>query len=754
MKFTYSGIIAVCCILLLAFSALGQKKPEKLPDDIKEPCRTFFIDFDQDGKMVGFPHAVIRKKDIVVFRVRTETNYYKVQLTAMKDKLKKLAEFMALNPEISAYLFCDSHARDAFAKELTDNIKKIDAIPFAIDTQQFSKALPLALYRNKIFNGQFEMGIRNGNKDIVTLPMNAKALSKKNCYYFYSDPKKIGDLIGDGCTSCQADSLNFNLIYHDPMNATVIDWYKGLYKDSYLNAQVGRKLIIAIRAFKASQTCDNASTVLGDVSGYASWIKPWLWLTGGALTLNPVGLLTKPQSMKIDARVTEISRNIDSLQQTGSFIDSTKKYLIPEYQRGRRVLPTIIHAGNVNKSRIDALSKEKEGLQKIVAADKKLRLTTKVYYSGVLFFKNDHLIVQKQYDAANKYRPVPTGARTTYRLRELPENEQVNVMVNNATVSINYKFAVTDAAFNDLEEFTKLTVDALSNTGLTSVLDPAMAATYNKLTAFLASVKDEQKNITSLRVASGETPPIADCGFVCADLPKFIPFILGYYDANAAFFRGTSTDITALVPGQVGAVADTTFKYHTVAYDITHASESDAPYTRNFTIQTYQKDPTKTTDIQKGFVNIGKLRFFQLAAGVAVNRSPVTVSTVDTTKKGFKINSADNSSTVILGFKFYPFRSYQRDRSILPRYIEKRVHFSASLSVLHPLDNFYFGGGYDIVPGLAIDLGWNYYKYTAYTISNNTITNTAVNYQWSDKNYISVTLNPVLFTQLVKTFFK
>jgi hypothetical protein len=80
------------------------------------------------------------------------------------------------------------------------------------------------------------------------------------------------------------------------------------------------------------------------------------------------------------------------------------------------------------------------------------------------------------------------------------------------------------------------------------------------------------------------------------------------------------------------------------------------------------------------------------------------------------------------------------------------VSVFAGFDFLHPLNNFYVGGGYDVIPGLSVLAGNNYYLRTFNEIQNNQIINTTKSYRSGGFVY-GVTVNPILFAQFIKTFF-
>jgi hypothetical protein len=152
-------------------------------------------------------------------------------------------------------------------------------------------------------------------------------------------------------------------------------------------------------------------------------------------------------------------------------------------------------------------------------------------------------------------------------------------------------------------------------------------------------------------------------------------------------------------------------------------------------------------------LKVGALRRMQLAGGFAVVHNPVSQTAIDTTGNGFRTSSSSsNVSSAILGVKLYPFKTYLRDGSFIPRYPFRRLSVLLAFSIPKPLNNFYVGGGYDVVPGLTFTMGWNIYKQNYYQVQNARIINSTTRYA-NGGAYYGVTVNPIILVQFVKLFF-
>jgi hypothetical protein len=338
---------------------------------------------------------------------------------------------------------------------------------------------------------------------------------------------------------------------------------------------------------------------------------------------------------------------------------------------------------------------------------------------------------QKQFDASNNFRPVLLKYFQRRKINEIPENENLYIAVHNIPQNIKLKIEEKALQFNDQEEFTKLVSDQLSK------ID------FSNLDA--STVKNLEDFVSSLGVAGSVESKLKGASITDEDCASGLKPLLKNFSAKIKSGFITFPPDTSLFV-EVASIGPL---YRTQLDPIT---SFETPYRDSITIKAvYTKD--SSAPVAKTFVKVGRLSFIQLAAGMAVNKEPVSITKIDTSGNGFRVSSSDNRAKAIFGVKIYPFRNYNRDHGLIPRYPLRRLSVMGAFELLHPLDNFYIGGAYDIVPGLAFSAGVNYYLQTRYQIENNVVTNTSRSYEKSGA-YYSVVVNPVLFVQFVKLFFK
>ncbi|MBO9564055.1 MAG: hypothetical protein J7621_14825, partial [Niastella sp.] len=307
----------------------------------------------------------------------------------------------------------------------------------------------------------------------------------------------------------------------------------------------------------------------------------------------------------------------------------------------------------------------------------------------------------------------------------------VHIAIHNIPQAIKVKIDEKSLPFNDQEEFTALVSDLLSKIDFSGL----PGANIQNLEAFFASfgVPGGEKSILK-----GASQDQSECQ------TSLQPFVKRF---SQSIKRGYIT-----FPPDTSLFEDVAVNGPLYRTQLDPITAFEAPYRDSITIKAIVKSDS-TVDAAKTYVKVGKLRFIQLAAGIAVAKEPISLTKIDTAGNGFKVSTSDNRARAIFGVKIYPFRNYNRDHSIIPRYPLRRLSVMGAFDMLHPLDNFYIGGAYDIVPGLAFSVGANYYLETRHRVENNVIVNTSRSYEKSGA-YYSVSVNPVLFVQFVKLFFK
>lgn len=701
------------------------------------------IMFSPDGKMINFPRAVITQSSRISFTVKVPVEYLQAQQKTMQDLLAQTEKNLV--DRHAAYLCFFKDRIDSFIKGL-HKINEVLKNEFCqlqsigVDNVK-SDYIPVKDWFNNVLNNQFEVKIYNGSSCVQTITLTAAAC-KSGCVLFESPCKQLSKMLCNGCLPDKLEELDFQFIKHDPLNFTLVNWYNTVTEKLMADGKATTEAIDSVLGTAATETnCNNfQSKDLSAMEFLSTWFRNWFWLTGGDLTLDPFKNLPKSKKEAIQKRIDDYTVEINDLNEKLKFNDSVKAKLKAR-PHNIYMFSRLVNRGDELKKELTRITKQKTDLEEQLknAGDnsKNLLEANTVLYLGKLAlsrkfleFKGQEFInVQKQFDASRSYSPVYYSKRELQRVTEIPENESVKILIQNLDAKAGVKLDEKIQDFNDLEEFTKLVGDELGKVDFSSV----SSQTFSNLTTFFQSLT---RGVAPLTFAADT---VTGCG-ACSEFQKYLAALWGDYQKG----------IVSFPPEKVVSSAVTINSSPMFKSELLTIKDADAPYRDSINFKQFvDKD---TTVINKTSVKVGRLRFIQLGAGVAFNRNPETQTTIDTTGGAFKVSTTDNEVAAIVGFKVYPFRSYNRDNNLLPRYPLRRLSFFGGFEIIHPLKNFFVGGAYDIVPGLAFSYGANFYQATDYAVQNGAIIKISNTYKKSGA-YYSVMINPTLLVQVVKLFF-
>lgn len=727
-------------LILFGKTTLGQLSPfRELIRDRQD------ITFDTSGKMISFPLTFNSSNTQVCFRVQTPRNIYQPWLQQLKQHLSATKKYLETDKVISAYdcLFKGNNEMNDY-KALIDSVL---ALPDYCTEAQLRDTIGnnvdmwipvLKLIGN--VNRQYLVKVYKQNICIDSIWLAPPKDCGNFCDYFSSGYQKLNK----DCKSCAAtptDQLRFELVHINPWNKTIRDWYNE--KTQELTRRHSRSFNRFLIAFDSlgSPTVSPAefNFAVDKIQLLRPWFKYWFWFNGGVLSLDPFKVVTENGKNSLTASIAVREKRVLNLKEKLQFMDSAKKELrkrasnltdLEDIQDMQALLNRQIE--NINKEIADSAKILKgNGFLARIGSDT-------INYEGRLqpsksFFatRNRSINPQKQFDAFQDYKPVKMSFFQQRKVKEIPENERMHIAIHNVSQAVKIKLDEKSLAFNDLEEFTALVSDLLSKIDLSSI----PAANIGNLEAIAKSFGvPNLKNLSE--AGAGEIPE--HCW------QRLKPYVSQFSGLMTKGYITFPPD-----PGLFDKISTVGPVYRTQLDPVT---AFEAPFRDSINIKAvFSKD--STVDVGKTYVKVGKLRLIQLAMGIAVAEKPVAVTKIDTAGNGFKVSSSDNRAKAIFGFKLYPFRNYNRDHGLIPRYPLRRVSLTAAFEVLHPLDNFYFGLSYDIIPGLGFSYGKNLYLETRHRVENNQVINTSRSYKESG-GYYSVMVNPVLFVQFVKLFFK
>jgi hypothetical protein len=678
-------------------------------------------------------------------------------------------------------------------KEKTCLFECVDAFPYA----------PTGAFLSTLFDPNYEISYLNGTSVVRTEKLTKLEYDKKkDCFYFTGSCTKIDDMLCKDCGRRAVDEISVKLVGSDPMTSAIKSWFE--IQNNKI-AEENKKTIMGalVEIQRTGISSEDKETQIGILKSLLEkWFPYWFWYTEGDLVVDPfespnpenlkklienseraldsmraqkafidaalskvgqsagelelflfiqnksqlfsrqidsIAMLSttaqaKLQSersaeerQKLQAKIKEYSFGKDSLMRLKKYIDSSlsKVAMLGNFQLFRILQDS---SSSLN-AKINTVSKIKDqAVKNLASRSKKLpKLQARNYLNKVDLFvsRPNNIQPQLQFDWNNGYKSTARTKRELHRTTELPDNETGVVLLHNVDSSANMKFSQYRSSFADDEEFTQWVRELLAKIDLSSIPADILTNLQNFTRSFIGSPDFK----------AGSSSP---CERLYSILTK-----LGqqYAQGIGIVFYKELPFIETLPAKPLYASKSEKVKFN-----------SEFPFKDSIVVK--QEFSGKDSVMMQTFVKVGKLRFVDVALGIAFTTKPVPVTTIDTSAGGFKVSSEkDNEARAIVGIKLYPFQSYKRDRWLLPRYPLRRLSVLGGFEMLHPLDNFYVGGCYDIVPGLGFSMGANFYLKTSYKVENNKIIDTYRSYH-SQGIYYSVVMNPVVVVNFVKLFFK
>lgn len=682
---------------------------------------TIHVRFDSTGQMVKYPTPVVRGRDDIQFSVEVPRALLDSELVAFKALLQADSGYLADPLVNGAYkAFINTDTIDDYTAAVRDLLAHWPSSCASRITSN-NLHLPVDAFFQNLYDNQFEILVMDRSRKLDVVQLAADNGHCTDICVRFIGTVHLHRYFCKNCPSMPLDSLRFQLVRFNPLTKTAADWYKVAKNRGFqqLNYDDVINQLLALDGAHPNTIARNLVTSL------RGWFMDWFWLSKGQFVLDPFRQISKTKVSDATCRASMLDSTIGMLRERLAFNDSVKRH-VPFKEWREDQFKRVQSKGADIQAEIKSDSLERVALLKAVNASDpaSLGVGTIINQVDVYLSRGNLVRPQKQFDAASRLSNAWARERRQQRVSEIPQTERLFVVVYNIDSSASVKLTEKPGAFDDQADFTKNGVNALNF----SVSGSASQVTgiVNNLQSF---------RLLGNNIPPGSAPPGGD------DMARVVQMLKSLRDDYQA---GNIT-----FPLNADLFARQTYTaplFATFARPMTLLS---APYSDSFSIRQVIKKDTMTT---LSFVNVGKLRHFQLAAGLAFLTQPATITTIDTSGGGFKVKTASSTAAAVLGIKFYPIRSFNRDNGIIPRYPLRHLSVFGGFNMLHPLNDFYAGFGYDIVPGLSFILGKNYYVKTAYQVQNNQIINSERVFH-TGNSFFAVTVDPVLFFTIVKSFF-
>jgi hypothetical protein len=225
-------------LLFLSFGAKAQLGIGQYISDTQE------IIFDQQGKMIKFPRVFISKSTAFDFKVITSKSVMQGQFNTFRDLLKTTDKFLDNNEGTYACIFDTATAYLNFRKRLKSAISILEPVKID-DPQSISNAegqleksginyyIPVTKFIEN-WKNQYVVETYTNAAFTKTTPLAISLGATADTYYYFQNSEllKIKDLKCQGCIKASNDDFHFKLVYKDPLQSTISEWYT-LKADSF-----------------------------------------------------------------------------------------------------------------------------------------------------------------------------------------------------------------------------------------------------------------------------------------------------------------------------------------------------------------------------------------------------------------------------------------------------------------------------------------------------------------------------------------
>ncbi len=228
---------------------------------------------------------------------------------------------------------------------------------------------------------------------------------------------------------------------------------------------------------------------------------------------------------------------------------------------------------------------------------------------------------------------------------------------------------------------------------------------------------------------------------------------LQYLQADTTINKAYTADKTLPPPIATLPLTGTSAAHYRTAVLATETIDSATRWNYKVTNKHAVGDKTDTLKVGAFSYRTGKRYRLQASIGVTYTGNAVTQNKVSVNNGVVSLASTTERYGVAAAIHYYPFNKgvLLQDNSLLGgnlRQFMGRMNIMAGLDFRKVPDNLYLGLGYDLGPGIKLNVGMHFYSYTQYELSNNQIKSETTTYKTATP-FIYVGIDPVSFLKAV-----
>lgn len=667
-------------------------------------------------------------------------------------------------------IISDCTSPECLCAKVPDKIERIAVIERELTELRYRKRFAQELFydfsdeeKNSLFTtntDKLSIFFKKAGQDIdqTFLPDSVSFLTnyKVNEQTLYANPGEKSNYYYSGEFTA-GRKLNFTLKSVDPFKALLLNWHNKTerYLDKNLLCGLKQKLDndkSLDSAIKASEqkSIDTAQkkdintlyiiyknlvsydNLWSKYSQICRYLREWYWYSGGNFSLNYIDLIhedeitqiqkeLKPlqeEEKRLKAQVSKIESIINCIECRENGLDTLKR-MQDSFAVKSAALTEVQNKGKELKSSLEKFLKETNNFKSVSRVLHDVNLPVQA-------------VSRKQsiiYHDASVDLEIKRQCKSRLNDNVLPDNYDVYFGLINCNKPEG-EFTITEVQeiFNDSAAFTRELSSAIKPLAAAAIaLNPyakGMSLLLDESFGSFGTKKHEKKE-------GGGEP----------DKYSLMLDALAYKIWRIKLLQKMLEEYCQKpTPKELEEKAADT-SYYTYAIK---AKKWAAPYTNNYTIN---RDGKPIANEQ---YSIGRQKLIALGAGIFFNTRSARQQTIDTTGNSFNINNSDSRAKFVVGLKIYPWKAFEAEGSIYPRFPLKRLHLFTGFEITKPLENLYGGIGYDIVPGLEISGGVHVYRRDAYSLRNGQVIDKTNTYKASGA-YWGVTIDPLVLVEVLKT---
>ena len=207
-------------------------------------------------------------------------------------------------------------------------------------------------------------------------------------------------------------------------------------------------------------------------------------------------------------------------------------------------------------------------------------------------------------------------------------------------------------------------------------------------------------------------------------------------------------------PDSLATLSDSFPAYRTQIFPVPVYDSTRAVQATIVAKKIVKKDTTTITHPIYQSVRIGTLSRFAFSAGIAV--TPGFYYEKTATSAGGQLTVTNNSELVgyMVGLHIYPWRYFPLDNSFLgfkTHHFKQRLSVYTGVALPNPLQDYYGGVGFDLVPGFKLVTGAHLYLNTRYQLENNQIASQASALKYGG-TFVAFCIDPSAFVTVLGLF--